>query len=165
MPHQSYIKACQEEGVVPIPYGIPQNKQTLQSVKLDNIVLGDSYAKAISYLLPEIDSKFTLSMSGNRLTQRGANYILDKVNHKVQKMDLSFNPNIKIVDFDKFIINPRITLKSLNIEGNNVGDNFVKKLADAIYQRPIMEWLNLANNMITNKGALALSNLLKDDSV
>ena len=52
-------------------------------------------------------------------------------------------------------------LTNLNIEGNNVGDNIVVKLCDTILERPVMRILNLSQNMITNKGAWSLAELLK----
>ena len=113
--------------------------------------MGDNYAKAVSHLLPQIDSKFTLSLSNNRLTQKGADFILEKVNSHIQKIDMSFNPNVRVFNFEKFILNQNFMLREFSIEGNNVGDNFIIKLCEAIYSRPLMQCLNLAQNAITNK--------------
>ena len=151
IPHQSYIKACVEQGIVPIPYWIKANKTKIHDISLNNISMGDNYAKAVSHLLPQIDSKFTLSLSNNRLTQKGADFILEKVNSHIQKIDMSFNPNVRVFNFEKFILNQNFMLREFSIEGNNVGDNFIIKLCEAIYSRPLMQCLNLAQNAITNK--------------
>ena len=84
IPHQSYIKACVEQGILPIPYWITANKTKIHDIFLNNISISDNYAKALSHLLPQIDSKFTLSLSNNRLTQKGADFILEKANSHIK---------------------------------------------------------------------------------
>ena len=48
----------------------------------------------------------------------------------------------------------RLKLNELNLEGNNVGDDLVLKLCEWMNN---FKRLNLTKNLITNKGALAIS--------
>lgn len=82
----------------------------------------------------------------------------------MRKLDISFNPGIKFVDFDRLILKYDMVLTSLSFEGNGFGDNIVVKIAEAIGQRPLLKDLNLSQNMITNKGAIALANLLYENN-
>lgn len=155
-----------EKGITQIPYGFNiDKKRSNNHIKLDNIMISDDYAQTLAELLPKIDTKFTLNLSNNRLTQWGADHILEKIDYGIQKLNISNNPNVKFIDLEKFVLDEKICLKDLNIEGNSVGDNFVIKLALAIEERPMLQSLNIAKNYITNKGAIAVSNLIKDDTI
>jgi len=83
------------------------------------------------------------------------------LNKYITNFDISHNPNVKSLNFSKLITDMSYNLTNLNIEGNNMGDNIVVKLCDAILERPVMKILNLSQNMITNKGAWSLAELLK----
>lgn len=159
----AYLRSCKEQGILPIPYGIAKNKEGSRNIKLNNISMGDSYAEAFSHILPYKQSGFTLSLSNNRLTQEAANNIVEKLNKNIHKLDISFNPSVKFINVDKLVKNYNFRLSALNLEGNNAGDNLVVKLAEAIAARPMMKTLNLAQNMITNKGAIAIAELLKEN--
>ena len=94
--------------------------------------MGDAFAEAYADTLPFKGTKSTLDLSNNRLSQKGATAILKKMSKSIQNLDLSNNPSVKDLDVRLLITDYKIKLKQLNIEGNNVGDNLVIKLCNAI---------------------------------
>ena len=160
-PHLAYIRSCEEKGIVPIPLGTRKDKNEIDGVVLNNISMGDEYAEALSQILPFKQTGFSLSLSNNRITQKGADKIVEKLNQNISSLDFSFNPNIKYLNFKKLISNRSFKLTKLNLEGNQMGDNVVVKLSNAIIGKPGMQVLNLSQNMITNKGALSLAELIR----
>ena len=95
-------------------------------------MMGDAFAEAYADTLPFKGTKSTLDLSNNRLSQKGATAILKKMSKSIQNLDLSNNPSVKDLDVRLLITDYKIKLKQLNIEGNNVGDNLVIKLCNAI---------------------------------
>ena len=95
-------------------------------------MMGDVFAEAYADTLPFKGTKSTLDLSNNRLSQKGATAILKKMSKSIQNLDLSNNPSVKDLDVKLLITDYKIKLKQLNIEGNNVGDNLVIKLCNAI---------------------------------
>lgn len=96
------------------------------------MMMGDAFAEAYADTLPFKGTKSTLDLSNNRLSQKGATAILKKMSKSIQNLDLSNNPSVKDLDVRLLITDYKIKLKQLNIEGNNVGDNLVIKLCNAI---------------------------------
>ena len=96
------------------------------------MMMGDAFAEAYADTLPFKGTKSTLDLSNNRLSQKGATAILKKMSKSIQNLDLSNNPSVKDLDVKLLITDYKIKLKQLNIEGNNVGDNLVIKLCNAI---------------------------------
>ena len=96
------------------------------------MMMGDVFAEAYADTLPFKGTKSTLDLSNNRLSQKGATAILKKMSKSIQNLDLSNNPSVKDLDVRLLITDYKIKLKQLNIEGNNVGDNLVIKLCNAI---------------------------------
>lgn len=111
-----------------MPYGISHKKDSANELGLNNLLMGDKYAEALSKILPFKQNGFTLSLRNNRLSQKGADTIVEKLNKHVTKLDFSFNPNIKTLNFNKLIVNMEFALTSLSLEGNSIGDNNVIKL-------------------------------------
>ena len=63
-PHLMYIRSCEEQGIVAIPYGIGKGngRESGKNICLNNISLGDGYAEALSKILPFKQSGFSLSL-------------------------------------------------------------------------------------------------------
>jgi Ran GTPase-activating protein (RanGAP) involved in mRNA processing and transport len=162
-PHLHYLKSCKTQGILPIPYGISETKDKSKNIILKNVSMGDKYAEAFSNILPFKQTGYTLNLSNNRLSQKGADHILEKVNSHISKLDISFNPNVKALNFEKLITDFTFRLTAINLEGNNIGDNLVIKLNEAVRARPLMKTMNLSKNLITNKGAKSLADLLRDN--
>ena len=163
-PFSDYIKACHEKGVFPLAHCFDSKRLMKDEIKMDNVMMGDTYAEAFSDTLPFKSWKTSLNLKNNRLSQNGANVIIRKLSNNIQKLNLSFNPSVKEIDLNILIYDYNRRLKELNIEGNNVGDSFIGKLWDAILERPTMESLNISSNLITNKGAMSISSLLQDNA-
>ena len=100
-----------------------------KDINMNNKMMGDHYAEALASILPNKKTEFTLSLSNNRLSQKGIDTIMEKMNSKVRKLDISYNSRIKYIDFSKLILDYDTKLTSLNIEENNFGDNIIVKLA------------------------------------
>lgn len=128
--NKNYIKSCNEQGILPIHYGVNKRKDMKKDINLNNKLIGDQYAEALASILPNKKTEFTLSLSNNRLSQKGIDTIMDKMNSKVRKLDISYNSRIQYIDFSKLILNYDMKLTSLNIEENNFGDNMIVKLSE-----------------------------------
>lgn len=102
-------------------------------------------------------------MKNKFLSQKGADKILERIPKKVELIDLSYNPSVKDLNMDVLVFNYERKIREINLERNNVGDNLVIKLCHAIRDRPLMESLNLSHNLITNKGAQALAEMLEEN--
>lgn len=50
--HLNYLKSCENQGIVPIPYGISKTRGKSRNIILNNISMGDKYAEAFSQILP-----------------------------------------------------------------------------------------------------------------
>lgn len=161
----NYMKTCKEKGILPKAYGInSRTKSKPKHFKLNNASMGDQYAEAFSQILPFKNSGYTLSLSNNRLSQKGVDFIFEKMNSNIRKLDISNNPHVKHINTHKLITDYNTKLTALNVEGNQTGDNLVVKLAEAIIVRPILKILNLSENLITNKGAIVIAEMLKENN-
>ena len=78
----------------------------------------------------------------------------------LNKLDVSYNPQIKDIDTDYLFHNLKVNLNELNIEGNNVGDQLIIKLCEWNHR---IKSLNFSRNLLTNKSGVAIANNLIQD--
>jgi len=67
-------------------------------------------------------------LKNSRLSQKGADTIIEKISRKTEIIDLSYNPSVKDLNMNILIYDYKRRIKQINIEGNNVGDTLVIKL-------------------------------------
>ena len=67
-------------------------------------------------------------MKNSRLSQKGADTIIEKISRKTEIIDLSYNTSVKDLNMNILIYDYKRRIKEINIEGNNVGDTLVIKL-------------------------------------
>ncbi|CAI2364873.1 unnamed protein product [Moneuplotes crassus] len=165
-PHLEYIKSCQEQGIVAMPYGMTKKKGKANELMLNDFLMGDKYAEAVSKILPFIKEPLPLNLRNNRLTQKGVDTIIGCWNENIREFDISLNPGIKKLDYRKLIGNRNFNLTNLALEGNRFGDKNIHDLCEAVLSRPILKVLNLSQNMITSKGGKSLAELIRySDSI
>lgn len=153
------------KGIIPIMQHYDDSRRGKEhEIVMNNNSMGDHYAEAFAETLPFKDSKSSLNLSNNRLSQKGADSVVKKISNEIEVLDLSYNPSVKDLDVDILVLDYKRRLRELNIEGNNVGDTFIIKICEAIQERPVMESLNISHNQITNKGAMSIANLLHGNS-
>jgi Ran GTPase-activating protein (RanGAP) involved in mRNA processing and transport len=107
-----------------------------------------------------------VDIPGNRLGKQGGDAVLDSLNEKVRYLNLA-NNNIgsesmfKLVNWIDFNCS-HLILEELNLEGNQINDQVVISLVDAMVKTiaPFRK-LVLSNNNITNTGAIAIADLVK----
>lgn len=149
-PFLKYINLCKNKGILPIPCGFAQKRESLSVISLDHSLIGDEYAEAFAETLKYKKSDYSLSLKNNRLSQSAANKIIQNLGKSIISLDLSYNPLVKDLNTDFLFSHHGIQLKELNLEGNNIGDLLTQKISE--YDHKI-EYFNLAKNLITNKGA------------
>ncbi|CAI2385704.1 unnamed protein product [Moneuplotes crassus] len=156
-PFFKYINLCKEKGILPIPKGFAQKKESIGEIDLNNSLMGDDYAEVFAETLKFKKNKYSLSLKNNRLSQESANKIVEHISSRVEKLDLSYNPLIKDLNTDALFKNLGGTLKELNLEANNVGDKLCEKISNCSQR---LEHLNLSKNLITKKGATSVAQIL-----
>ena len=161
-PFSEYINTWRKNNLVPMVHCFDSKRLLKDEIKMDNLMMGDKYVEILSNTIPFKQSKISLNMKNNRLTQSGADNLLKKLPKNIQRLNLSNNPSVKELDLNFLVYDYTRKLKELNIEGNNVGDSFIVKLWNAMLDESEMEIINLSSNLISNKGASAISLVLKE---
>ena len=113
-----------------------------------------------------------IRLGGNRLTSNSINPLLISIKEnsrlfkRIEVLDLSYN----LISEDcvkrlcDFINDSSCELKEINLEGNNLGDKNVVQISDCIinYLADKLIILNFGKNMISDKGALAMSQIAQN---
>ena len=171
-PSFAFIKACNNQMLVPNPIGILKRKGNENQINLKNNQLGDEYVTALSHSLKFSDHINELNLSANRLTFYGVNPLINSIreNKKLIKrlkvLDLSNNRigENSIKNLIKYIQEEDCELKELNLEGNSLGDKLIKDLCEIISKclSDKLIYLNLAKNSISDELGINLANIIQN---
>jgi hypothetical protein len=157
-PFLEYINLCKHKGILPVPHGFAQKTEARPEIDLNNSLMGDEYAEAFAHTLQFKDSDYYLNLSNSRLTQKGADKIINNIGYSVKKINISYNPQVKDIDVHYLFHILKINLIELNIEGNKVGDRMIIKICETIQKTKHM---NFSKNLITDKGAFEIAENLE----
>jgi len=105
-----------------------KNKELQTEISAENSMMGDEYAEAFAHTLQFKDSEYHLNLRNTRISQKGADMIIENMGSNVKKINFSYNPQVKNINTNFLFRIQRVCLIELNIEGNKVGDGLVAKL-------------------------------------
>ena len=94
---------------------------------------------------------------------------MSTISFRLESLDISHNPEITIEGYkfltETLIMNQKYSeFKSLNIEGNMIGDLVLNQLIDGLIYNRSIRFLNLSHNKITAVGARFIKHYLIDNS-
>ena len=78
-PFSEYIISWRKKSLVPMAHWFDSKRLLKNEIKMDNLMMGDVYAEALSNTIPFRQAKASINMQNNRLSQNGANTILRKL--------------------------------------------------------------------------------------
>ena len=171
-PTLAFIKSCNNDKIIPNPLGLIKRKGDEQILNMNNQHVGDRYFKALSDGLEFINHLNDVQLSNNRLTENGVTSLFNSLNNNhhlmdnIVKLNLSNNKigNLGSEELINYLINDRCVVEELNVENNNLKDNNIINISNALLQNRFLriKYLNLGNNDITDSSAKAISNLISD---
>mmetsp|Transcript_20380 Transcript_20380/g.19356 ORF Transcript_20380/g.19356 Transcript_20380/m.19356 type:complete len:446 (-) Transcript_20380:931-2268(-) len=130
--------------------------------------MGDEYAEALSEGIKNTNKPVTaVNVGNNRLTDRGGVAILRAVKSEIEEIDMSFNPLLTIISYEKvceILSWSQTKMRVLRLESNSLGDRFCEMIYKALDQSPTtrqLSLLNLRHNKITCTGAKSLAEMLQ----
>lgn len=134
-----------------------------KKLELARLGLGRSPALAmISRIIEELDRFKVINLSENDIGPEAAATIISKLNTLV-KVDLSFNSiglfGVKELS-KQFKMN--CSIRSLNLEKNNLNDKSVMMLVEAMRNHGLIKILNLSQNYIAGETCSSLKELLAE---
>ncbi|KAL4487307.1 hypothetical protein ABPG73_005817 [Tetrahymena malaccensis] len=132
--------------------------QNLQ-ININGYGLSDMHAPFLVKTLKHKPVK-SVEIGNNNFKDKGIEMILSElINYETQSLDLSFNTfTFRIMDSFQNVLSQEYSLKDLNLEGNKLGDAAIEKISKYALH---LEILNVANNSITNQGAIYINRMLK----
>ena len=166
----AFIKSCNEDMIIPNPLGLLKRKGDEKILNMNNQHVGDRYIKALSNGLEYIEHLNNFQLSNNRLTDFGIVSIFNCLNNNLNlmeniiKLNLSNNKigNLGSEHLINFLKYDRCVIEELNIENNNLKDNNIIKISNALMKNKFIKlnYLNLGNNDITDNSSKVISNLI-----
>lgn len=169
-PSFAFIKACNEQMLVPNPLGLIKRKGEDHRIKLSNFKVGDEFVKALAQSLMHSDHINELELGGNRLTFYGVSPLIKSIqdNKKLLKrlkvLDLSYNKigSDSVDVIITYISHDECELQELNLEGDSLGDANCIKLCDSFgkYLGDRLTLLNLGRNLLSDESAVSIANVL-----
>ena len=141
----------------------------LSKLSVDNCKLGDEGTKALCSMLALNNVLRELSLCGNSIGKgkSGIKALAEglKLNATVETLRLDSNNlgnyGVKCLA-DALRLSQTTALQSLQLSGNSVADKGAEALAQCLESNAVLRVLELWNNRITCKGALALASSIKD---
>lgn len=152
-----YFNDVNKKNIAPKSLGMIHRKPTVTEINLKQQPLRDPYAEAFANALNRAKFVDSLVLTSAGLSDKSAISILNKMNKETVKLvDISYNPNLTEKSYDvlcKTLMAEGIVLERLELEGNMIGDNILKKLCSAIVCNPVFKFLNVSKCGISDKGA------------
>ena len=160
-----FLSQADKERISPEPVGVVKRRGGEEEMNLSKYLIGDRYAAALSKGIKCLPKLSKLNMSGNRLSDKGAQAILAGLNPACTKtLDLSYNSlSIQTVDMLATMMGkPLFRLEVLHLEGNKLRDRGVAQLLKALTDCDSLQELNLSKTSLGDNGAIAVGSYLKD---
>ena len=171
-PALAFIKSCNEDMIIPNPLGLLKRKGDEKILNMNNQHVGDRYIKALSNGLEYIEHLNNFQLSNNRLTENGIVSIFNCLNNNVNlmesinKLNLSNNKigNLGTEYLVNFLKYDRCIIEDLNIENNNLKDNNIINISNALMKNKYIKlnYLNFGKNNITDSSSKVISNLISE---
>ena len=140
------------------PYRAP-----LVCLWLDDNDLYANAAEDLARLIAVSPSLRHLHLSHNYLSNQGARIVSDACFSQVQVCNFT-NNNIGFAGAQSVAANlkdPKCTIRTLILDSNNLGDDGVKEIAEALKQNTTLKCLDLRFNNITKRGLCLLLDLFR----
>lgn len=114
---------------MPSKIGMIKKEGPQDKLILDNFKLGDSYIQMLSDGIQTQPIK-NYHLSGNRITERGANLLLPQISKSAKEIYLGSNKigRTGCEHITSIIGSPNYNIQILNLEDNNLGDIAIANL-------------------------------------
>ena len=162
-----YLEACARDSACPEPLGIVRHKpvrpdtgqSSSNAVNLSHFGMGELKSQRLAGPLSELQFVDTLRLRGNRLGDNGSVQICKQLGKWVCHLDLANNAIGKQGGalLGKLLSAPNCCLHTLCLEGNNLGDDGVIPIANALATNRSLRRLCLRGNEIGSDGCSALA--------
>ncbi|KAL4466565.1 hypothetical protein ABPG72_010616 [Tetrahymena utriculariae] len=161
----SILTASQKKMVTPCKIGLIKTKGSEEDLIIKNMKYGDQYAEVLSEGMRRVPHIQNFYMSGNRITNKGADDLLKTISKKARVLELAENQIGKIgcEHISRALYDRDSKIEILNLEGNKLGDAAVSLILNSLNNNKILMILNLSKNYLTDKSAEKLGSLLDTD--
>jgi len=163
-PFSKFLSSCEQHRLPPRPFGIVQRNRDRKEINLNDITIGDAYAQALADGLEQYDSPVKMNLKSNHLSDKGVVPILQALKSDLVELDISYNPRIGAKGYDVLCdaIDVRLPhLKLFSMEGNQAGDEVIKKLLEVLQVNISVTFLNISDNKISDRVGKDLASLLR----
>eukprot|EP00347_Sterkiella_histriomuscorum_P012864 403366930 len=140
-----------------------QKNQTLRSLTLDDVDLGDEGVLSLSIGLQSNTTIQSLNLQNNQVSSYGLENLLDclEVNSNIQKVDLSSNHILDLPGtLENFLKNPNCTLQTLKLSYNNFNQHNLAKLLMCLKHNKSVQTLALSGYTFRDKSLEKLSEMI-----
>ncbi|CAH2328488.1 leucine-rich repeat-containing 74A [Pelobates cultripes] len=158
---EMYIKACQQEGIVPVSYFIRHINDT--HIELSHHGLGPKSTSAIAISLKSNTSITHLSLEDNWIMEEGLVHLMDmmRVNCYIQDLNLSHNHlGVQGSQIIADMLLENVSLQRINLAQNEFKDESAKHFAEAFSANFRVSELNLSHNEFCEEGGANLGQML-----
>jgi Ran GTPase-activating protein (RanGAP) involved in mRNA processing and transport len=107
-------------------------------------------------------------LKSTNLTDSTFQKIIETLPQKLKKLDISYNPNLSLKSYlllGQILTGLGVQLTSLNIEGNEIGDQACQEVCSIFHKDSSLQTLNMSKCLITDGGVIYLAELLKNSSL
>ena len=155
-PSLAFIKSSNEAKIIPNPLGLLKRNGNNKKLEMNNQKVGDTYINVLGNSLKYRENLTSLELSGNRISSIGINKLFSSINQNddlicnLHTLNLSENNigNQDISEIINFIQNSKNSLKNLDLFGNLIGDDNIKKITEAFSKNKayLKNSINLGKN-------------------
>ncbi|KRX05204.1 hypothetical protein PPERSA_06838 [Pseudocohnilembus persalinus] len=161
----SMLLASQSMLITPSKIGLLKRYGEDDILDIKNMRYGDKYAKMLSEGLKgndRIKDIHHYNLSGNKISQKGADNLLPLISQNAEIIDISNNciGNLGIDHLSNGLKSRECRVQYLNIENNLIGDKGIQNLLIALESNSSLKYLNLSKNYISDKCGQNLSSFI-----
>ncbi|CAF1031253.1 unnamed protein product [Adineta ricciae] len=157
-------KCIDDDGMIFLSEVLFNSPIKLFSLDLSHNEIGDSGVQRLADTLRNNQILCTLDLSNNKITNFGFQYIYDilKENQSLKELELKNNPSNYCVAMSAAIkIRANGKTSKMNLSGENIGDEGIKYISEALHNNQRLIELDISNNAIGDIGVKYLSDALK----
>ena len=172
-PSFAFIKASNEEKIVPNPKGLIKRKGFAHDLEMRNQLVGDRYMRVLSESLKYRTALSTMNFSNNRMSFEGAKSLFNTLSknksltYQLRSLDLSNNflgSSKKLDEMIAFLTDDKCSIENINLYGNLLGNKNTIRICETLskYGERRMNDINLGKNNIDDEVIPSICELLNN---
>jgi hypothetical protein len=141
------------ENLLPSKLGLVKRSGEEDKLSIKNFNFGDRYLKILSDGVTNSPNIKKFHFGNNRISEKGAHFIIGKLNQQIQEIDLKSN-RIGKQGCEQLALTLQQSwtqIALINVEDNNLGDLPVILLLKAMLKNKVLQSLNISKNRLTDQ--------------